>query len=251
MKTRAYEQYLKESNNWLHRGRQALLETCLAPYCLSQFVKKTPQQILDVGSGSGKNIEILSTYGVVDVIECEPLVSKILANNSNVRQLYVKKVPFPLNKKYDIICAMDFLEHVEHDQAVFNWMVDHLNENGILFVTVPAYPILFSYHDIALGHFRRYKLNSLIALSLNRISLIKKGYFNFFLFPIAILSRTLESMRSGNKKKGFKQSSNVNSYLDFVLFQLLQIEIHFIRKYSVFPWGLTAFALFKKNCDRK
>ena len=247
MKKKTYEQYLKESDNWLHRGRRKLLNSCLSPYCQSKVKKNTHRRILEIGAGSGKNIEILSKYGAVDAIEIEPLATKILENNPDVQRLYLNKVPFPLNQKYDIICAMDFLEHVDNDKEVFSWMVDHLKDNGLIFVTVPAYQLLFSYHDIALGHYRRYRLKQLLSLGVDRISLIKKGYFNFFLFPIATLSRILDCMRPGRKKDQVKQSSDVHSYLDFIFFHILQIEINLIRKFSLFPCGLTAFALFRKN----
>ena len=99
-------------------------------------------------------------------------------------QISPDKVPFPLDQKYDIICAMDFLEHVENDKQVFHWMAEHLNYDGTLFLTVPAYQFLFSYHDVALGHYRRYRLKQLVTLNEDRLLLFKKGYFNSLLFPV-------------------------------------------------------------------
>jgi SAM-dependent methyltransferase len=250
MNNKAYEQYLKESDNWLHKGRRSLLEICISTYCQSLIKKGTQRKILEIGAGSGSHIELLSKYGDVDAVEINPIAIQILKKNKNLQHLYPNSVPFALNQKYDIICAMDFLEHVKNDKQVFNWMIDHLNDNGIIFITVPAFQALFSFHDIALGHYRRYRLERLVKLGINKMTLVKKGYFNFFLFPIAIISRIIESKKTRINKVQIKQSSGVPFLLDKLFFIILQTEIYFIRKYSLFPYGLTAFALFKKNCAR-
>ena len=246
MKKEAYKQYIREVDNWLHRGRRLLLETCL-DLCLPNIkLEKKSLQILEIGAGYGKNIEVLSKFGVVDAIEIEPIAIEILKNNLSIRRLCSEKVPFSLDHTYDVICAMDFLEHVENDKQVFLWMVEHLNHNGILFLTVPAYQFLFSYHDVAVCHYRRYGLKKLIALNSYRLMLLKKGYFNSFLFPLAAVSRMLGRMRMNINESQKKQSSTVHPYLDRLFFFILKKEISFIRRYQLFPFGLTAFVLFRK-----
>jgi hypothetical protein len=148
----------------------------------------------------------------------------------------------------DIICAMDFLEHVKNDKQIFGWITDHLNHDGVLFLTVPAYPLLFSYHDQALGHYRRYTLKKIIELNEGHLSIIKKGYFNTSLFPIAASTRIIGRIgmaKDQNLKN--KQSSNIsNNYLNKILYQILKTEINLIKILPLFPFGLTAFVLFKK-----
>jgi SAM-dependent methyltransferase len=246
MKKKAYEQYLKEWDSWLHRGRRLLLETCLGLFCPTSANSGVSLQILEIGAGSGKNIEVLSNFGIVEAVEIEPLATETLQDNPHVHRLFINKVPFPLDQKYDVICAMDFLEHVENDKQVFNWMASHLNDDGVLFITVPAYQFLFSYHDIALGHYRRYNLTQLITLNKGRLLLLKKGYFNSILFPLVCFNRMIGGMMRRRNNGQMKQSSAVHPYLDWFLFQILLKEISFIRKYPIFPYGLTAFVLYRK-----
>jgi SAM-dependent methyltransferase len=246
MKKEAYKQYIREVDNWLHRGRRLLLETCLDLYLPGIKVKGKHFQILEIGAGYGKNIAVLSKFGEVDAIEIEPMALEILNKDLSVRHLFSDKVPFSLDHTYDVICAMDFLEHVENDQQVYTWMVEHLNYGGILFLTVPAYQCLFSYHDFAVCHYRRYRLKQLVTLNSDRLLILKKGYFNSFLFPIAAVSRVLGRLSMHINESQKKQSSTVPLFLDRLFFYILKKETSFIKRYPLFPFGLTAFVLFNK-----
>lgn len=249
MKEEAYKQYMKEVDNWLHRGRRLLLETCL-DLCLTGIKKGDESlKILEVGAGYGKNIEVLSKFGVVDAIEVEPIAIEILKTNELIHRLYSDKVPFSLDHTYDVISAMDFLEHVQNDKQVFHWMVEHLNPDGILFLTVPAYQFLFSYHDVAACHYRRYSLKKIKELNSGQLSVLKKGYFNSILFPFAAAIRLFGRMRKNINQSKRKQSSIVPLCLDRIFFYLLRREAGLISNYSLFPYGLTVYVLFKK-CNR-
>jgi SAM-dependent methyltransferase len=177
MKKTSYQQYIKEVDNWLHRGRRLLLEANLQRALAG---RTDDLNILEVGAGSGNNIQVLQRFGTVDAVEIEPMGLEQLQQNSAVRQIYSSKVPFALEQKYDLICAMDFLEHVENDQQVFDWMVDHLADDGVMFITVPAYQFLFSDHDVALQHFRRYRVGQLLQLNNGGLLVLKKGISTFF-----------------------------------------------------------------------
>jgi len=246
MKEKAYKQYLTESNNWLHTGRSLLLRNCLQLSCPTEPKCPDKIRILEIGAGSGKNIKMLANYGTVDAVEIEQMAIQKLSENKLLDKLYTQKVPFPLNVNYNLICSMDFLEHVEDDKVVFKWMVDHLCSGGVLFITVPAYSWLFSFHDTALGHYRRYTTKDLCNLKGSNLELLKKGYFNCTLFPLVAAIRILHRFISINSKPDTKQSSNVPFFIDYIFLLILRIEIFFIRKYSLFPFGLTAFAVFRK-----
>lgn len=247
MEKEAFKQYMSETDNWLHKGRRLLLNTCLHLSRQTAATHENPLRILEVGAGSGKNIETLAEFGLVDAIEIEKLGLEQLSENPHVQEIITSKVPFSLEKKYDIICAMDFLEHVENDKEVFDWMVGCLETNGILFLTVPAYQFLFSSHDIALNHYRRYTTAGLIRLNEGQLTLIKRGYFNSLLFPLAATSRILKRMLPNKGKGTEKQSSSVHPLLGKLFFSALRSEINLIRKYPLFPFGLTAFTLFRKD----
>lgn len=63
----------------------------------------------------------------------------------------------PPQGTFDLILCMDVIEHLEDDAGMLRQLVEErLKPDGILLCTVPAWPSLFSDHDVALQHFRRY-----------------------------------------------------------------------------------------------
>jgi 2-polyprenyl-3-methyl-5-hydroxy-6-metoxy-1,4-benzoquinol methylase len=72
-------------------------------------------EILEILPGVGQNIPLLSRYGAVDAVEEHLQGLSAIQRRSELRKVYPNSVPFTLNKNYDIICALDVLEHVEDD----------------------------------------------------------------------------------------------------------------------------------------
>jgi SAM-dependent methyltransferase len=67
----------------------------------------------------------------------------------------VEALPFA-SGTFDAVLSCDVLEHVEHDLTALCEMYRVTKRGGILVVTAPALPSLWSDHDEALGHLRRY-----------------------------------------------------------------------------------------------
>lgn len=91
--------------------------------------------------------------------------------------------------KYDLILALDVLEHVQDDDALL-WTLksENLRPGGLLLLSVPAFPALYSRHDARLLHHRRYSpqmLRELLAgAGLNVIE--AGGLFHSLLLPRAL-----------------------------------------------------------------
>lgn len=72
---------------------------------------------------------------------------------------FVRKQP---EESFDVVLLLDVLEHVRDDVAFLRDLAARrLRPRGILLVTVPAWPSLYGRHDVALGHFRRYRPDAL------------------------------------------------------------------------------------------
>ncbi len=242
MEKQAYQQYLQEADNWLHNGRRALLGHMARAVAGGE----TARHILEVGAGSGKSMRVLDGLGVVDVVETEPTAIQILKNTRGIRHIYTQGIPFALEGRYDIIVAMDVIEHIENDQQAFDWMYGQLQPGGVMILTVPAFQWMFSHHDVALNHCRRYTLTQLHALNHQKMHRLFASYFNFTLFPLAVLTR-LKSKNSGKKGRGEKQNSDVPGLIDRLFLFLLRAEARMIRAGIRFPWGLTAVVVYRKQ----
>ena len=64
---------------------------------------------------------------------------------------------------FDTVLYIDVLEHIEDDVSALRSAAAHLASNGLLVILSPAFPLLFSPFDRALGHFRRYTSGTLAA----------------------------------------------------------------------------------------
>jgi hypothetical protein len=67
-------------------------------------------------------------------------------------------------ERFDCILYIDVLEHIEDDTGELARATRFLAKGGALVVLCPAFQVLFSAMDTALGHFRRYTARSLVAV---------------------------------------------------------------------------------------
>lgn len=96
---------------------------------------------------------------------------------------------------FSVIAALDLLEHIQDDREAVNLMREALVPGGLVVIFVPAYPRLYSYHDRALGHHRRYTAGALKALlEGNGFEVKLLTHFNLALLPAAILVRAAKAV---------------------------------------------------------
>lgn len=155
--------------------------------------------VLDIGCSDGQTANQLlrnfscSSLTGIDVYFTDDLI-KILSLR-NPEKFYTNSwAVLPKEKQFDTILAFDVLEHIEKDdQFIMEELLPRLKKGGTVLITVPAFSFLFSDHDDALGHYRRYTLSSLIK-KLEQASLKVKlsGYFFFSLIFVRFLQRILK-----------------------------------------------------------
>jgi SAM-dependent methyltransferase len=247
MEIYAQQRLESESENWLNRGRAQLLELLLLRERPSRGDRP---EILELGAGAGQNTKVLSKFGAVDVVEVSPYFARRLEGLSAVRRVYQEPIPeLVLDRQYDILCAMDVLEHIEDDAGAVDWIFDHLTEGGIFIGTVPAYQWLFSDHDRANQHYRRYTQSRLQKLICRRLKLRRSGYFNAILFPIALAGRAAwQAKRKISPKTTTegKQSSDLPAAVDSLFGKILSWEAKRISRGATPLFGLSVFCVAER-----
>src|SRR5215213_5011207 len=148
-----------------------------------------PQQearLLEVGCGTGHNLGMLAQFGKLDACELDA-VARGLASDRLGRPVLEGRLPdlsmFDAGS-YDVIALLDVLEHVPDDRGSLQAILKLLKPGGALLVTVPANKWMWSAHDVAHHHFRRYtkgELGHLFRQAGYDIQL--NSYFNTLLFP--------------------------------------------------------------------
>ena len=95
------------------------------------------------------------------------------------------------NNVFDLVCALDVLEHVADDEKAIKEIKRVMKKDGISVISVPHRKKYFTHQDTIIGHFRRYEVSDLKAFcSKNGMTLLKKfGVYGLFMKISAIQAR--------------------------------------------------------------
>jgi SAM-dependent methyltransferase len=159
----------------------------------------------------------------------------------------LESLPFGAST-FDVITALDVLEHVDNDLAAMDELARVTREGGVLVITVPAYGFLWSEHDEALHHRRRYAASELrnkltnAGFEIERITY----YITFLFFPILFM-RFAQSL---SKKSIHAKTSHVilPGWLNSFLIGILAFERVLLR-WMNFPFGVSIVCLARKPAD--
>jgi 2-polyprenyl-3-methyl-5-hydroxy-6-metoxy-1,4-benzoquinol methylase len=220
-------------------------------YILRLLEKTAKQQsILDIGCSSGVLIQELVQQGFrKDNIYGIDISSKAIdrCRENGIKNAFVMDAQnVKLNKKFDIIIASDCLEHLKDDtKALKNWY-QLLNDNGQLIVFVPAFMFLWSAHDDANMHYRRYTKNKLrYKLKEEGFTITKASYWNFLFFvPILIIrsaGRIFCKKKKVNVEKGLEKPP-----FNMFFYRCMRYENKLLSKINL-PFGVSAFCIAKKS----
>ncbi len=198
---------------------------------------------LDVGAGSGVFARQLLDAGVCRRAVCvDPGYGAERIEDHNGQEIRFVRSVDQVSQK--LILMMDVLEHVDDDVGLLRQYCDHMPEEGLVLITVPAFQILWSSHDTFLEHRRRYTRSGLEAAVRDAdLEVLRCRYFFGLLFPIAAGLRLLERLRPAGRP--IKPKSALKKYP--APFNALLTLIHDVERVAVFPFnsffGLSVFCL--------
>ncbi len=174
--------------HWWYSARREILARLIE----RRIALPADAKLLEIGCGTGPNLDMLHRFGDLDAVEIEE-GARAFASERLGRPVGAAPLPalngVPENS-YDFVALLDVLEHVEDDEAALRGIARRLRPHGKLLVTVPAYQWMWSGHDVANHHFRRYSektLRRVFAAADMRVDML--SYFNTLLFPLAAASR--------------------------------------------------------------
>ena len=228
-----------ESLHWWFLGRRAILSKIIESLNLSQDSK-----ILEVGCGTGGNLQMLAKYGEVSALEMDANARTIALNKTNnlydIRLGYCPNaMPFH-DQQFDLICMFDVLEHIEQDTETLTALKKCLTKNGRLIITVPAYPWLWGAHDEFLHHKRRYTANQLRKkILVTGLEPIKITYFNTVLFPLAAIARLKDKLLGSHSATGVRIPPTIVNKIFTILFGAERL---LLKRFN-FPFGVSLLCI--------
>lgn len=226
-----------DDRHWWYRARRKIL---------AELIRREAQppanaQILEIGCGTGHNLAMLGGFGHVDGLELDE-EARALSEKRLGRKVMSSPLPelaeVP-DRHYDLIGAFDVIEHIENDEAALASIATKLRPEGKFVMAVPAHQWMWSAHDVVNHHKRRYSKRALRTLvEGSPLELVKIGYFNSLLFPLAVAERALSKLRGQENADVVLPPAPLNAALETVF----AAERHFVGRLPL-PTGLSLFAV--------
>jgi len=226
-----------DERHWWYRARRDILATLIARRI------KLPEdaRLLEIGCGTGHNLQMLARFGAVEGIELDD-AARAVAERRVGKPLGTAPLPdlagVP-DGQYDLVAVLDVIEHVEDDIRSFQTIATKLRPGGRVLVTVPAHQWMWSAHDVANHHKRRYSAKSLrraIEQAGLRVELLSP--FNSLLFPLAAGARLAGRLAGKDSSDDALPPAPVNRLFETIF----RLESYAIGRVP-FPPGISLVAI--------
>lgn len=241
MERKVYDQMAKlDSCHWWFTARRRILDGVI------ERIVRPPQhaRILELGAGTGHNLAMLSRFGEVEASELDP-VARDIASERLGRPVVEAALPdlsmFPAGA-YDMVALLDVLEHVPDDKGSLTAILERLKPGGALLLTVPINPWMWSAHDVAHHHHRRYRRSEIRKLALDtgyEIDMLSP--FNSLLFPPIAAVRLVGKLTGKDDSDDAMPSAPVNKALDTIF----GLERRLVGRVPL-PFGVSLVAVLRR-----
>lgn len=148
-----------EDRHWWYAERRWLIRQALAH-------ENTTGVALDVGAAAGGNTRVLRELGWTCAALEYSDTGAALAHGRGLTVLRADATRLPFaDDSLGLVVAFDVLEHIGDDHRAASEILRCLRPGGRLLAAVPADMRLWSSHDVAVGHVRRYERAELTSLA--------------------------------------------------------------------------------------
>jgi SAM-dependent methyltransferase len=233
---------LEESNFWFRSRNELII------YAIKKWFPQAGN-FLEIGCGTGfvlshiaRNCPSMTLYGSEIYLQGIEYARKRV-HQARFFQMDARNIPF--ESEFELIGIFDCLEHIEEDMTVLKQMNKALCPRGGLVITVPQHPFLWSTHDIAARHVRRYTFSDLKAkINDAGFQIIYQTSFMTILFPLIVIARILKNRLS--KENDPLAELKLNRYVNLLFEKLMGMERKFITSIAGMPFGSSLLIAARK-----
>ena len=235
--------YRIETSYWWFMGRR-----WLSMKILSRILKGTGLAGADIGCGTGGNIITTSHLGTMTGCDIAPEAVEFCRERGieAVLQTEPDRLPFA-DARFDFLTVFDVLEHIENDRGMIDQFARVLKPGGLVILTVPAYPSLWSVHDESLHHVRRYGRKELGDKVRDAgLEIVKLTHLNLFLLPLIMPVRWLRDRVTRNKGATSDFNLNLPGWMN-LCFKAIFCSEWAILRFMPLPAGLSLLCVARKK----
>lgn len=231
--------YHFEDTYWWYVARRALAVELLQ----EEIRGGQGVRLLDVGCGTGANMSSFEPLAIALGIDNSIEALRFCKHRGiqSIVQSTVEDLPF-ISGVFDIVTALDVLEHTADDLHCLREIHRVGKKNGLVLITVPAYGFLWSEHDEALKHRRRYTAHELRnKLVITGFEVVRTSYFISALFFPILAFRVWQGLRKTStppRTSHYILPKSINA----ALVGLLALERRVFHQVNL-PFGVSIVAL--------
>jgi SAM-dependent methyltransferase len=236
-----------EESHWWFVGRRRIIRSFVERVIAELKTERgqdSPIRILDVGCGTGANLEMLSEFGAAEGVDVSTEALSFCRERglSNVKAGEAEALPYN-DQSFDLVTGLDVVEHLDDDIRGLREMHRVLRAGGRALIFVPAFMFLWGVQDDISNHRRRYTLKNLKQLVAKAgLQVERATYVNLSFFTPILLGRLL--MRATGMKPESENNITVG-FLNGVLGQFFALERLPLRWLN-FPFGVSIICVAKK-----
>ena len=241
-----------EESHWWFVGRRRIISSFLERVCRDLKAAQAEHggrdsalNILDVGCGTGANLEMLSQFGEAEGVDVSAEALSFCRERglTKVKQGAAEALPYEAGS-FDLVTGLDVVEHLDDDLAGLKEMRRVLRRGGHTLLFVPAFMFLWGVQDDVSNHRRRYTLKELKRVVQEAgFELERASYVNLSFFAPILLGRLF--MRATRLRPESENNLTIG-FLNGVLGKLFGAE-RFALRYLNFPFGVSIVCVARKT----
>ena len=235
--------YEVEGKHWWFVGRRKIIAGFVEKIC--RDIGKRRPRILDVGCGTGANLQMLANFGVAEGVDVSSGALDFCRARglSKVKQGAAEALPYE-DASFDLVTGLDVVEHLDDDIAGLGEMRRVLRPGGRALLFVPAFMFLWGVQDDISHHRRRYTIPELRErLSEAGLTVERATYANITFFLPILFGRLL--MRVTGIRPASENNITIGA-LNGLLGWIFGAESWWLQKMS-FPFGVSIVCVARRD----
>jgi SAM-dependent methyltransferase len=221
--------------------------------CIVEVLKKFPPKkvFFDIGGGNGFVAKAVEDSGIETVL-LEPGEKGCLnAKKRKINNIICSTIEDAgfADGSIPAIGVFDVVEHFEDDVKLLTTIHRYLEKDGLLYITVPAYKMLWSLDDDYAGHHNRYTISSL-SQKLNKVGFdVQYATYIFSILPLPVfLFRTIPGKFKKDKSQlDINKKSDQHKNENPVVKKVWDWELSRIKKNKTIPVGGSCLVVARKR----
>jgi ubiquinone/menaquinone biosynthesis C-methylase UbiE len=233
-----------EATHWWFVGRRRIIRSFVERLFPDLQANAKQACILDVGCGTGANLEMLSEFGAAEGVDVSPEALSFCRERGleNVKLGAAEALPYEDNS-FDLVTGLDVVEHLDDDLAGLKEMRRVLRRDGRAVLFVPAFMFLWGVQDDISHHRRRYALKELKRVVREAGFEVERAtYVNISFFTPILLGRLL--MRATGLRPESENNITIG-FLNGALGKLFAAERGPLRYFN-FPFGVSIICVARR-----